>query len=447
MKKNCDFCNKRIGLFSSPAQEAIQDGLCLCNKCYKSLWKKQADVTSQAKNLARIALREGLHPEIKSIIVKRVKGLVVTETKKLDSLVNSVNSSEVPGNNESAPIDGNVNQNGHVLDENSLFEELYTSKNLNAFKRYLSIKGLRPETITKITTYLKTHSPQDSKSTLKDFVEGLRNPHETLLWTNDIEERRVFNSILYDVIEREKVEALVPNISDNDGVGIKDNNSSISDSVDLSSKQTSVERKEDLNDESEEQKSNSDEPILISFEKLCSIEQNLQSQVHALWKKLGHSDLEVVSIEEKSLYEQIMNLDENERACHLAFEAEIDVFLFFRRLLDHSTGIKEAIILPLQIIKSTYAGKKFLLKPDDIISFIQMQHECINFTHIVKANTAALIEQFNESPATDYQKYEHDMVFLTNQKRSFIESILEQIGVVITEKDNMGRISNIRYND
>ena len=39
------------------------------------------------------------------------------------------------------------------------------------------------------------------------------------------------------------------------------------------------------------------------------------------------------------------------------------------------------------------------------------------------------------------------MIFRAIQVQIVIENILELIGVIITEQDELGRISNIRYNE
>lgn len=321
MPKSCDFCSKRIGLFTPQSHEALKDGLCLCNKCYTSLWEKQANSAFQAKNLARLALSGGLRPEIKSIVVKRVKEIVSSETKKLDSIFDSIDTSEITISNESPAVE---------------------------------VDSFEP---------------------------------------NDIQE--------------------VP---------------------------------QDKPDDSKEQETEG-EPIIISYEKLCEIDKELYSQVKFLWKTLGHSDLESVSIEEKSLYEQIKDLDENERSCHLLLDAEIDAFMYFRKLLNRSNGIKEMLMLPLSMTETRDSGKVFLFKPEEIIALVHYQHESINFIQAVKKDATILNLNYKESGASDFDKFVRDMIFRSVQVQVFTENILELLGVTVTEQDEYGRITNIRYNE
>lgn len=339
MSKSCDFCSKKIGLFSPQAHEALKDGLCLCKKCYSSLWEMQTDSASQAKNLAKMALSGGLRPEIKMIVVKRVKELASSESKKLDSIVESVDSSETLFNKESTPV-------------------------------------------------------VEKDSQRKPVHEG------------------VTGSTL------------------------------IQDSAAVKEKQDHAE----VADDSEKQNTEG-EPIVISYDKLRAINKDLHSQVEFLWKTLGHPDLEPVSTEEKSLYEQIKDLDENERSCHLIYDAEIDAFLYFRKLLNRSNGIKEMILLPLSVTEARDSGKVFLLKPDEIIAFVQYQHENINYVQAIKKDPTILDPIYKESGATDFDKFERDMIFRAIQVQIFTENILELIGVIITEQDELGRITNIRYNE
>ncbi len=339
MPKRCDFCSKKIGLFSPQAHEALRDGLCLCKKCYSSVWEMQTDSASQAKNLAKMALSGGLRPDIKMIVVKRVKELASSESKKLDSIVESVDSSETLINKESTS----------VVEKNS------------------------------------------QRKPVHDGVTG-----STL----------------------------------------------IQDSAAMKEKQDHA----DVADDSEKQNTEG-EPIVISYEKLRTIDNNLFSQVKFLWKTLGHSDLEPISTEDKSLYEKIKDLDENERSCHLIYDAEIDVFLYFRKLLNRSNGIKEMILLPLSVTEARDSGKVFLLKPDEIIALVQYQHENINFVQAVKKDPTILDPIYKESGATDFDIFERDMIFRAIQVQIFTEKILELIGVIITEQDELGRITNIRYNE
>lgn len=92
MLKRCDFCNKALGLFSCQAHEADKDGLCLCKRCYSSFWIKQNDYKIQVKNLARIALSGRLQPQVKAIVVKRIKEFVSLETKIQDCIKSCSNS-------------------------------------------------------------------------------------------------------------------------------------------------------------------------------------------------------------------------------------------------------------------------------------------------------------------------------------------------------------------
>ena len=339
MSKKCDFCSKRIGLFSPQAQEALKDGLCLCKKCYVSLWERQDDSASQAKNLARLALNGGLRPEIKLVVVKRVKELTSSEKNNTNSIVDSADSSKTPINNETKPVTEN-----------------------------------------------------DSR----------REP----------------------VHERDTESAL---IQDSAAVQEKNDNT---DATDDSGKNNTE-----------------GEPIVISYEKLRTIDNSLHSQVKYLWKTLGHNDIEPVSTEHKGLYEQIKDLDENERSCHLIYEAEIDAFLYFRELLNRSNGIKEMIFLPLQVTETRDFGKIFLLKPDEIIALVHYQHENINYVKAVKKDQTILHPIYKKSGATDFDKFVRDMIFMTTQVQLFTENILELIGVTITEQDEQGRITNIRYNE
>ncbi len=339
MSKKCDFCSKRIGLFSPQAQEALKDGLCLCKKCYVSLWKRQADSASQAKNLARLALNGGLRPEIKLVVVKRVKELTSSETNNTNSIVDSADSSKTPINNETKPVT-----------ENDSRREL-------------------------------VHERNTESALIQDSVAVQEKPDNT-------------------------------------------------DATDDSGKNNTE-----------------GEPIVISYEKLRTIDNSLHSQVKYLWKTLGHKDIEPVSTEHKGLYEQIKDLDENERSCHLIYEAEIDAFLYFRELLNRSNGIKEMILLPLQVTETRDSGKIFLLKPDEITALVHYQHENINYVQAVKKDQTILHPIYKKSGATDFDKFVRDMIFMTTQVQVFTENILELIGVTITEQDEQGRITNIRYNE
>ncbi len=339
MPKSCDFCSRKIGLFSPQAHEALKDGLCLCKKCYSSFWEMQTDSASQAKNLARMALKGGLRPEIKKIVVKRVKGLASSETKELDSIVDSISPSEASINNKSTS----------VVEKESERETIH-------------------ERVT--------------GSTFIQESATVKEKHDNADTTNDSESHNTEG-----------------------------------------------------------------EPIVISYEKLREINENLFSQVKFLWKTLGHTDLEPVSIEDKGLYEQIKDLDENERSCHLIYDAEIDAFLYFRKLLNRSNGIKEMILFPLSVTEARDSGKVFLLKPDEIIALVQYQHENINFVQAVKKDPTILNPIYKKSGATDFDKFERDMIFRTIQVQIFTENILELIGVIITEQDEQGRITNIRYNE
>lgn len=343
MQKRCDFCSKRIGLFSSQAHEADKDGLCLCKKCYASLWERLTDSTSQVKKLASLALSGKLRPKAKSIVAKHLRELVSSKSETDDSRV----ATKSP-NNE-------------------------VHKFLEAREK-VSIK--ESETV----------------------VSSIGNQNIESLQSGDIAD--------LDVKPEAKGGAKM----------------------------------------SQEQNPNG-EPIVISYDRLCEIEKELCSQVQTLWDTFGHYDLSPFSIEEKSLYEQIKNLDENERNCYLINEAETSVFLYFRELLNHSSGIEEKIILPLSGTMCGYSDKPFLFYPEELIKFIQYQHENINFVQTIKKNPSILNEQFKKSGSSDFETFKRDMIFLSVQETIFCESLLDFLGVVITERDDLGRISNIRYNE
>lgn len=359
MIKSCDFCSKKIGLFSPQANETLKDGLCLCKKCYASLWAKQADSASQVKNLAKIALSGGLRPEIKQIVVKRVKELMPSETKAPDGIVDSVESIENSTIDESLSVEEKADQ----------VEPSYVEETGN-------------------------ETAQDSTAA------ELSEPTPAMV---------------------------------NEG----------SDPFEPSEKQDDT----DATPGDSGKQDTEGEPIIISYEKLCAIDKALYGQVKTLWKSLGHPDLEPVTTEEKSLYEQIKDLDENERYCHLTLDAEIDAFMYFRRLLNRSNGIKEMIILPLSVTKTRDSGKEFFLKPDDIITLVQYQHESINLVQAVKKDPSILDSTFKKTGAKDFDMFSRDMIFRSVQVRIFTESILELIGVIVTEQDELGRIANIRYNE
>lgn len=86
-KQYCVFCHKKIGLFFPKSTEASYDGLCLCKKCYSTFWKKQKDSVSQAKQLSKLISNGDLKPEIKKIVVKRIKGLINAETTEEKSTI------------------------------------------------------------------------------------------------------------------------------------------------------------------------------------------------------------------------------------------------------------------------------------------------------------------------------------------------------------------------
>lgn len=100
MHKQCDFCSKAIGFFRRQSEEAVKDGLCLCNNCYNTLWRNQANPTIQAKQLAKVALNNHLKPEIKKIVVTHVKQLVGQDQKREDG-----NASVSPELSESIDAD------------------------------------------------------------------------------------------------------------------------------------------------------------------------------------------------------------------------------------------------------------------------------------------------------------------------------------------------------
>jgi len=206
------------------------------------------------------------------------------------------------------------------------------------------------------------------------------------------------------------------------------------------------ESSESFKERSQKQDSTS-EPIVISYDRLCEIEKELSAQVHTLFGVFGHYDLRSISIEKNSLYEQIKDLDKNERSCYLILEAEIDIFLFFRKLLNSSSGIEEKILLPLSITRHKNSNKPFLFYPEYIVKFIQYQHENVNLIDSIKKDPSILDDAFKNSGFTDFETFKRDMIFLSVQKTVFCESLLDLLGVVITEKDYLGRIGNIRYNE
>ncbi len=86
MPKRCVLCSKSIGLFTRQAHEVEKEGLCLCTKCYSNLWLTQPNPKSQVKTLASIALSGKLSPEIKKIVVRRIKELVSVEKEPQEKI-------------------------------------------------------------------------------------------------------------------------------------------------------------------------------------------------------------------------------------------------------------------------------------------------------------------------------------------------------------------------
>ena len=108
--------------------------------------------------------------------------------------------------------------------------------------------------------------------------------------------------------------------------------------------------------------------------------------------------------------------------------------MYFRKLLNHSNGIDEKIILPLSGTMCRYSDKPFLFYPEEIIKFIRYQHENINFVQTIKKNPSILNEQFKKSGSSDFETFKRDMIFLSVQETIFCESLLDLLGIVITAK-------------
>lgn len=180
-------------------------------------------------------------------------------------------------------------------------------------------------------------------------------------------------------------------------------------------------------------------PIAITISKYFDVKKELETKRDLLLRALGYPEIKPFSSEERSLYEQIENFNENKRKCYLIYEACLQVIIYFERKLSFP--------IPLFVLKQTDKDKVFVLEDEDLESFIQFQHQYINYMQEIKKNPEVLRTQFIEAKLSSFENFKNDMLFMASQTVFFFESLLECIGISITKRDELGRIESIHYDD
>ena len=108
---------------------------------------------------------------------------------------------------------------------------------------------------------------------------------------------------------------------------------------------------------------------------------------------------------------------------------------------------KESSLLPLSELDYSGLKKTFILTDDDLSSFIQTQHVYINELLRIKNNPEVLRNDFNRMGLSDFKAFSQDTMFLWFQKSQVVKSILEALDIQITKEDEVGRITDIHYDD